>query len=916
MPEGFGGKVVSVENDGNGYVVTTEALEPEEAFERAVFKVAFGTQDGSQARARRKSPLYGSEEPIVIEPYVGTATFKGSKDLVEAFDLYAVTGSGVGAVQYEVKPSIRARGFVTVDLSGVHVDNYLDIDVDASLAAQLEATLSHRFDVPFPSKYTFFKKQNGVEGDYTYAKLLWKAGMFAESGGQVNLDAKVEGHLNVNASLEYVRGLLGGSDWETNYGSTWSSKELTINKAAGEFYFVPGIFADLSVEFTNPLTKGAMGIGLRAEYAPKVIANAVSLTAISSNLIDTYKDDVYIKLDRDDLFKEDINVSLDISTKQFGFPHSLKKPTVHLLQVDMRGVPEIHVFNSVSDSERTPYLSTCSYELQNMQVVPVSVGLAMFDKDEKLVSTYWRPGLYISELISDASVKHTFIKDPLKNEATWYDFYAMTTFFGDPILYYKSYRGLVDPAFVNVTSPWEVNGNGGEDSYEISTNIPCFDFTSSGNWLRAQWNQEEAKVKLVFDPLPENMVTRECTLHLIGKNTKGEVLDEKDVTVNQTKAHVTLSQNEIEAEAEGGTFTVTIVDSTVGIQGYNLSQEGDFLHPSLDNLTITIVVDPNSKTTDRTGYVTISGLDYDGVYGEAKIKVHQKAAEEDPGPGPGPGPDSEPVGDDELGVQFLWMKPTVKYTAQITCDDPNYGYDSGGGDLYGNPTFDNADGNLCQMQVTEEDLANHLFSVTTTVVDDNKIHVECQGGPKQYYYAVSSPWSDGDYYEPGWKSKHRLTFDIVKQREDNGGKTFHVTNVFLTEDGEWKEDETNFSTRKGDIRFQGPQENFAIGSGFLKSGDDETGSYYDWHYSPINGLYNMVEGTFQFTSLNVIGYSCQFDCHYSNDSDWNPGDGDGGSSSTVYNKHAVFSYKQTEEEHLRFCIIFKNGEKFTEWLNK
>ncbi len=34
------------------------------------------------------------------------------------------------------------------------------------------------------------------------------------------------------------------------------------------------------------------------------------------------------------------------------------------------------------------------------------------------------------------------------------------------------------------------------------------------------------------------------------------------------------------------------------------------------------------------------------------------------------------------------------------------------------------------------------------------------------------------------------------------------------------------------------------------------------------------------------------------------------------NKHAVFSYKQSNDEELYFRIIFKDDKKFTEWLSK
>ena len=901
IPEGFGGRVVSVAQDGSGITITTEALEPEEAFERAVFKAAFGSQDVSQARVRRKAPIFGSEEPIVIEPYVGTGSFgssSGSKDLIDAFDLFTVTGSdGLGRIDFDIRPSVCARSFLSIDpLAGVHVDSYIDIDVDISLSSAVQGTLSSRFDVPFPTHYTFFKKEfkkkNGEEEEQPYAKVLWKAGMFVESSGKLDVDVTVSGHLNANASLKYLKRALIGDRWDADHDSNWNPHAFTINKLAGELSFTTGFFADASIEFTNPLTKGALGGGLRAELAPKWTADAISLTDISENLIDTYKkDEAYLKLDRDDLFWGYIYASLDISTKQFGFTHSIKKPTYNFVEAFVGGVPNIQVYHVFTDFEQSPYLVTAKYELQRNLMTPIKVGLAMFNKNEELVSTFWRPETYENQF-SKTTVEHVFTIDPLKDEATRYTIFPMVSYFGSPILYYQNYYYDVEPAFAETPPDIELPGSEGEYDFAIRTNIPDFAFSLNANWVTARWKQDESTVILAHEELPEDMESRDCVLHIIGKNSKGDVLLERDIPVKQLKPSITFSPEVIEAAAEGGTYTTKIVKTT--LTGIEVSPVDDYLHPTKEGDIITVVVDPNPDTRSRKGHVIVKGMTEGGQTMEVKLEVRQKAAEEEPGPGPGPDPDPEPG--ETIDVKELWFSPDVNTNVEKTVDnDPMSKLDYYWNEMQYN-MFDGVSAN-------EEEISNNTVSVLATLSDD-KIHVECIVPSKLYYRNVTSPYSEIELV-PSWVNTQRLTFDIVKTKIDDDWSKFTIANMFLTERGEYHDNSEEKGQKKyGTITIPGT-EDLSVD---IFSDDDSWSCDFPMEINQtIIGMKGGIHCS--YTNLGVTGYSMQYDSWDSWDN-WETG---GTEKATL---HADFTYKQSNWENLGFRIVFADVEKFDAWVKR
>ena len=333
---------------------------------------------------------------------------------------------------------------------------------------------------------------------------------------------------------------------------------------------------------------------------------------------------------------------------------------------------------------------------------------------------------------------------------------------------------------------------------------------------------------------------------------------------------------------QGGTQIVTI-DST-NVESIAIGATSDGITATLSGNKLTITVSPNSGEA-YTSHVIVEGKTKYGLTGSAFIEISQDGTAP---VGPQPGA--------EISLQYLSIRPAFNYNVNITKDDDD---NDDGRDYMGNKSFYATEGDFTSLTVTEDDINSNLFEVSATIVDDHTIHVSCQGGPKQYYQYVSTPWCDG-CPDPSWISRHDVSFDIIKLDP----YTYTIANVTLSEQGEWKEDDNNYATKSGSIVFS-PADRFYPCHGFLNPGDDETGAYYDFSSS---GTTNALRTYWKANKLNVTAYSFEYDGQrIGNDNHFRE---------KTFRKHATFTYEQSDFEDFYFNIIFKDGEAFSDWIKR
>ena len=655
LPGGFGGRVTSVENNGNGYTITTEALQPEEAFERAMIKMAVGTQDQSNARTR-EIPLWGSEEPIELEPISGSASLTGSKDLINDLDIFSGSISPLGSIKYYLKPTLHARSFLSVDpLAGVHIDGYIGADAEIEYAGKVSGTLAARLDVPFPHKLAWFRKVLGKEDTPAYAKVLWKCGLFVEGAGSMELDANYSGTYRTMTSLKYYKPAFGSGEWTGGTDQGFDFDEYDVKKLTLGASFSGGLMLEAAFECFNPLISGISGVGLRAELG-RSLSFKIPVTTISDNLPTTYYiDHTYDKLDIDDIVSYSPFILATPYSSMFGWQVSLFERK-KFFEFSAGIVPSISDYEIRSNfsGEHIPGEGTASYKMSRKLLLPVKVGFTILDWKDDIFDSYWRPDTYWN-FFSNDKVETNFILDPLADEETYYYIFPTVQIPGSyPILCTEPALMTIAPAYFVFYDYKEFllppeEGEIRMNALDVGTNIPKVDVSTNADWVTAVWAPLNRQFLLRYKELPKNLVSRECKLHIVGKNSKGNIILEKDVNITQktdeqevfTVSPSTLSVPGYSTDFQGGQLTqqITVTYPKTAL-GVSLASSNDSwlkadgsptgTTSTAVNLTSTfnvnIAANPSLKN-GREASITVKITKADGTTETRTVTVSQAATE-------------------------------------------------------------------------------------------------------------------------------------------------------------------------------------------------------------------------------------------------------------------------------------------------
>lgn len=645
MPEGFGGRVTSVDKTTAGTTITTEALPIEEAFESAMFKMAVNTEADSQASTRGDEPIISTDGPVALGPYIGVAGLTGSKELINGLDIFSVSATPLGAIRYEISPTINYRAFLTFNKKdGVHIASYANIDGHINVHAKLEGTLSARLDVPFPKVGSFYRLTYNSPDDPVYFKGLFKVGLFVEGTAMITLDGGFDGEFHAASSLGYIKPTNGDGRWINDNDASFVPKEYGVEYGFGDFTFSTGAFFECSLDFKHPLIKGVNGFGLRAELGDKFTLQSVALSEISDDLLETYgymaDYQIYDLLDKDDIIKSDLYFSIDPYVKSLGGQSTKFKKTADLYSWHWGVVPEIKNFDAVSN--RVPWEVTAQYNLGRKLARDCKVGLAVFETYGLEEYRYWRPDTYSNER-DNLTVKQSFIIDPLPDANASYYFYPMVSYLDKPILYYDRVYFDLDTAYVDTPEKIELLDKDETRRIYIATNIPDVIFYSSATWLDVDWEQDPMYLYLKHGTVPDNQDSRNTTVSLIAKNSKGEVLIEREVPVIQKadpdRIKFTVSPTPIDVpgystEFQNGhltkQFTVTYPRSATALtvtssdDSWLTADNGGGIGSGSNTCNISIKANTSLKNS-RKGTITVLLTKSDGSTDTKTITVNQSA---------------------------------------------------------------------------------------------------------------------------------------------------------------------------------------------------------------------------------------------------------------------------------------------------
>ena len=539
LPGGFGGRVTSVEDSGDGITVTTEALQPEEAFERAILKMAVGTRDDAKTRDSGKT-LFGSEEPIELEPIEKSACLTGSKDFINDMDIFSGSVSPLGSVDFYIKPTLHARSFLSVDpFLGVHIDGYIGADAYIDYTSKVSGTLTARLDMPFPHKAAYYRKVLGEEDTPVYAKVLWKCGIFVEGSGSMELEANYIGTYHNMASFKYYKPFLGSGNWDGDTDSYFDSDEYDVKKFTLGASFNCGAMLEAGFECFNPLINGITGIGLRVELA-RNLSLKVPVATIPDDLVQTYyTDHTYDKLNIDDAVSYSPYILPTPYVNILGWQNNIFDK-VKFFEVNTGIVPNISDLRIEDNDEELllPGEFTASYKMSRNLLLPVKVGFTLLDGFDQLVDSYWRPDTYWN-FFSSPKVENIFTLDPLRDEEAYYTIFPTVQIPGtNPILCTEPLELTIAPAYFtfNDYDEFILPPEEGEikiNDPDVETNIPKVDVSTTDKWVTAMWSARNKQFLLCYNELPKDLLSRECKLHIVGKNSKDQVVLEKDVNITQ-----------------------------------------------------------------------------------------------------------------------------------------------------------------------------------------------------------------------------------------------------------------------------------------------------------------------------------------------------------------------------------------------
>ena len=647
MPEGFGGRVTSVDKTTAGTTITTEALPIEEAFESAVFKMAVNTEPDNQASTRADEPVISTDGPVALGPYIGVAGLTGSKELINGLDIFSVSATPLGGIRYEISPTINFRAFFTFNKKeGVHIASYANIDGHINVHAKLEGTLSARIDVPFPKLGSFYRLTYNNPDDPIYFKGLFKVGLFVEGTAMITLDGGFDGQFHAAPSVGYIKPVDGEGHWvdDKDNGASFIPNEYGVEYGFGDFTFSTGAFFECSLDCKQPLIKSLNGFGLRIELGDKFTLKSPALVDIPDDLAltvdvsDYNAIGIYDLLDKDDIVKSDIYSSIDPYVKCYNWQSTKFKKTADLYSWKWGVVPDIHVYRGYLDGG--PFAISGEYELKRKLLGKCKVGMAVLDQFGHVAQTYWRPEPY-EDVTDNTTVSCSFELDPLKDEAITYYMYPMVTFLDKPILYNNRYNFKMDPAYVTMPDKIELNDKEVTEDFDIPYNVPDVTFFTTANWIKETWFK--GTLMLRHEALPDNLDSREAKLCMVAKNKEGEVLLENEIPIIQKgspdRIKFTVSPTPIDVPGYSTEFqnghltkqftvtyprTATALTVTSSDDSWLTADNGGGIGSGSNTCNISIKANTSLKNP-RKGTITVQLTKSDGSTDTKTISVNQSA---------------------------------------------------------------------------------------------------------------------------------------------------------------------------------------------------------------------------------------------------------------------------------------------------
>lgn len=620
LPGGFSGKVTAVDQAADGITVRTERISLTEVYEQYVWKFDGSQFDSEPGAARRRADD--------VTNFKGSA--KGSLSLSGARTLNKVdvgpwesklTGEVSASLGYDVGWDLDVRAFLHVSMfTGVQFDATLKGNLSGDFNLEMQCALTQTFEQAIKK----FKKEGVNLGVGLFLSLSAAIGMSSEW--------KTEGDV---FGMAYLHDYLGESDDKKDVsikGKVTKSEWNILNGNVGKLSASTGLFAkaEFNVKGNNLTLRTELGASAEIDHDINLsdVANLNAITIPPAVIL--YPADLYKALDRNALLSSNAFFNASIAYEVGKYEGTFKPVDLTFFENSKVGgwVPHVAA-TAFKRDEALQYQGTVSTNLGRKHLLdgiiqPIEVGYLTLDEKQNVIDNYWTT-------YYDGKTAMSRTLDMLDTDA-FYSVIPQVKLWGISMFTGDSVKVTLGPTKFNIERQVDAGREHEYKDLALDSNIKNLAFASKADWLKCEenmtFNYDDDSVtgrelSLEWEDMPDDVYDRRGRIDVTGYNQKGDVILEDSVIVVQHEDVLEFTPQSIEAEAKGGTYTVTITKTN--LKDLSVSTESDFCKATLKDNVITVTVSENTTAEERFAAITIKGKNAADKEVSDDIRISQAA---------------------------------------------------------------------------------------------------------------------------------------------------------------------------------------------------------------------------------------------------------------------------------------------------
>lgn len=621
LPGGFSGKVTAVDQAADGITVRTERISLTEVYEQYVWKFDGSEFDSEPDAARRRA---GDDDFILKGREKNTVSLSGARTLgkTQLGPWEAkLTGEASVSLGYDVSWDLGIRAFLHVSVfTGVQFDATLKGNLAGDFNLNVQAAVTQTFEQMLKGKKT--KEAN------------LSVGLFLSLSAAIGISSewKTEGDV---FGMAYIHDYIGDGNDKKDLsikGKVNKSELNLLNGNVGKLSASTGLYAkaEFNIKGNNLTLRTELGGNVEIDHDIN-LSDVANLNAVAiPPAVFIYPADLYKALDRNALLSSNAFFNASVAYEVGKYEGTYKPVDLTFFENSKVGGWVPHVAGTAFKRDKAlQYQGTVSTNLGRNHLLdgiiqPIEVGYLTLDEKQNVIDDYWA-----SYYDGKKSMSRTL--DMLDTDA-FYSVIPQVKLWGISMFTGDSVKVTLGPTKFNIERQVDAGREHDYKHLAIDSNIKNLTFTSKADWLKCEdsmtFNYEDDSVtgrelSLEWEDMPEDIYDRRARIDVAGYNQKGDVILEDSVVVVQHEDLLEFTPKSIEAEANGGTYTVNITKTN--LTDLSVSTESDFCSATLNNNVITVTVKPSTSAEERYAAVVIKGKNAANKEVSDNIRISQAA---------------------------------------------------------------------------------------------------------------------------------------------------------------------------------------------------------------------------------------------------------------------------------------------------